>query len=129
MARVELSEGWAAGGDVRSVQAAVHGFLRSRGMEVVGEQLGEVHARRAAWLARVVGERFVPVGWLPLRVLVKFRRTTGGVAVRVSLEEASAAVRLAPPVLDRYYAYFTAWVRALRAWLRARGPVPQPAAA
>ena len=45
MARVSLSESWAVSGSVHNVKTDLNAFLRGRGMRVVGEQAGEVHAR------------------------------------------------------------------------------------
>jgi hypothetical protein len=118
MARVEVSDGWIAGGSVTSLQAAVRAFLQARSMRVVGEQAGEVHARQGWWPVRVVGGRWSPPGWLPARAVVKFRLADGQVAVRASIEESSAARRLSHRVMDKYRDYFTRWMGELKAALR-----------
>lgn len=116
MARVELSEGWLASGDVTGLQAAANRFFQRRGMRVIGEQSGETHVRQGWWPARVLGP-FAPAAWLAKRAVVKFAPTKGGVAVRVSIEEATAAGQLSPRLMDKYRAYFVRWVKELRAEL------------
>ena len=116
MARVELSEGWLAHGDVTGLQAAAHRFFDRRGMRVIGEQAGEVHVRQGWWLARLFGP-LAPAAWLAKRAVVKFAQTEEGVAVRVSIEEATTAGHLSPRLMDKYRAYFVRWVNELKAEL------------
>jgi hypothetical protein len=116
MARVELSEGWTASGDIAGLQAAAHRFFRRHGMRVIGEQPGEVHARQGSWLARVFGP-LARSSWLPKRAVVKLAQTEDGVAVRISIEEASSARRLSARRMEKYHAYFVWWVNELKAEL------------
>jgi len=115
MARVEVSDGWTAGGSVTALQAALRAFLRARSMRVVGEQAGEVHARRGGWPARAVGGRWSPPGWLPKRAVVRLRPADGRVAVRASIEESSARRTLNHRLMDKYRDSFTRWTGALKA--------------
>jgi hypothetical protein len=118
MARVEVSDGWTAGGSVTALQAALRAFLRGHSMRVVGEQTGEVHARQGWWPARVLGGRWSPPGWLPKRAVVKLRPADGRVEVRASIEESSAARTLSHRLMDKYRDYFTRWMGELKAVLR-----------
>ena len=116
MARVELSDGWLAHGDVAGLQAVTNRFFQSRGMRVIGEQAGEVHVRQGWWPARALGP-FAPAAWLAKRAVVKLAPTDEGVAVRVSIEEATTAGHLSPRLMDKYRAYFVRWVNELKAEL------------
>lgn len=77
MARVELSEGWLAHGDVAGLQAAANRFFHRRGMRVIGEQAGETHVRQGSWLARLF-EPVAPAAWLSNRAVVKLAQTNEG---------------------------------------------------
>ncbi len=118
MVRVELSDGWVAAGTVSGVQADVNRFLREWGLWVIGEQPGEVHARRASWLVRLLG-RFAPAGWQPQRATVRLRAADGGVEVRAEIEEASNGGPPRSRLTGRYRAYFARWMAGLRARLPA----------
>lgn len=127
MARVELSDGWVAAGTVSGVQTAVNGFLRDWGLWVIGEQPGEVHARRESWLVRLLGQ-FAPAGWQPQRATVRLRPGDGGVEVRAEIEETSAGP-LGPRLTERYRAYFARWMVGLKDRVPAspESPVAVPA--
>ncbi len=118
MARVDVSEGWNAGGHASGVQAGLNRFLREWGMRVVGEQPGEIHARQGRWPARILGPRLSPAGWLPALAVVRFESGSSGVAVRATIGEASPADALSPSAEAKYRDYFVRWMAALKARLR-----------
>jgi hypothetical protein len=121
MSRVEASDGWTADGTVAGLQATVNGFFREQGMRVVGEQPGEVHARRrTSWLTRRLG-RLAPCGWLPQRAVVKLRSEDGGVAVRASVEEEAAPGVLGQRLTAKYRGHFARWMNELKARLTTAG--------
>ncbi len=115
MARVDLSKEWSASGSVSGVQTDLNRFLREWGMRVVGEQLGEVHARQGRWLARLFGSRLSPAGWLPALAVVRFESGGDGLMVRTTIGESSPASVLSPRVEAKYRAYFVRWMAALKA--------------
>ncbi len=119
MTRIELSDGWTAGGSIDGLEAALRSFFKKHQMRVIGEQAGEMHVRQGfAWLARLLGARLAPPRWLPKRATVKLHQAGGGVAVRVSIEEASTSKALSQRLQEKYQTYFDWWMAQLKAAIR-----------
>jgi hypothetical protein len=75
-----------------------------------------VHVRQEAWLARVFGP-FSRATWLPKPAVVKLAMADGGVEVRASIADASAARDLSPRIMEKYHRYFVQWTAELKARL------------
>jgi hypothetical protein len=119
MARVALSDGWAAGGNASALQPSLRAFLKRRRMWVIGEQPGEVHVRQGwSFLTRLFGGRLALPRWLAKRAVVKLSSTKEGVAVRASIEESSPAAELSPRLRAKYRGYFDRWMADLKAHIR-----------
>lgn len=118
MPRVELRDGWRMPGSVADAQARLHQFFRRHKMQVIGEQVGEVHVRQGSWLTRLVGTRLSRASWLHKRAMVKLQATDQGIAVRASIKVAGQRTDLPPRLATKYQAYFTAWMADLHDQMR-----------
>jgi hypothetical protein len=117
MARLNLSDGWTANWSVLRLQRSLHRFLRVRGMHVVGEQAGEVHARQGRWPGRIFGGRLAPAAWLPKRAVIRLKQDGNESDVRATIEEAVRG-SMTERQFNRYRAYFVRWMADLKSALR-----------